>query len=202
LRHRMNTGMCLRAMAALAAVIFLGTPANGQAPATTTAPATTGYYYTQAPSTPSYTYTTQPTTTPTYTYAAQPTYTYPATAGTNYTYATTQPAATTATTGAVSGSAGFLSWLNSVRAQYGLPAVGYDANLENWAAQNSAAQASRGLGHFVMGPARRQNSAMGNLATIGSQWLASPAHRAALLDPTIRAIGLAGYGAYWTFNAY
>ena len=26
--------------------------------------------------------------------------------------------------------------------------------------------------------------------------------RAALLDPTIRWIGLAGYGAYWTFNAY
>lgn len=189
MRQRMNTGICLQAMAVLAVVIFLGAPANGQAPATATAPTTTtGYYYTQAPSP---TYATQPAATPTYTYTVQPTYTYPA----------TQPAATT-TYAAESGSAGFLNWLNGVRAQYGLSAVGYDANLENWAAQNSAAQASRGLGHFVMGPARRQNSAMGNMATIGSQWLASPAHRAALLDPTIRAIGLAGYGAYWTFNAY
>ena len=53
-----------------------------------------------------------------------------------------------------------------------------------------------------MGPARRQNSAMGSSATIGSQWMGSPAHRAALLDPSIRAIGLAAVGAYWTFNAY
>ncbi len=202
MRDRMNTGMYLRAMAALSTVIFLGARANAQAPATTTVPATAGYYYTQAPSAPTYTYTTQPTTTPAYTYAAQPTYTYQAAPGTAYTYATTQPAAPAATYEATSGSAGFLAWLNGVRAQYGLSAVGYDANLEAWASQNSAAQASRGLGHFVMGPARRQNSAMGNLATIGSQWLASPAHRAALLDPTIRAIGLAGYGAYWTFNAY
>jgi uncharacterized protein YkwD len=196
LRQRMHTGICLQAMAILAVVIFLGAPAIGQAPAT--APATTGYYYTQAPAP---TYVTQPAAQPTYTYTAQPTYTYPATTATaGTTYAAPQPAATTYA--AESGAAGFLNWLNGVRAQYGLSAVGYDANLENWAAQNSAAQASRGLGHFVMGPARRQNSAMGNLATIGAQWLASPAHRAALLDPTIRAIGLAGYGAYWTFNAY
>lgn len=97
---------------------------------------------------------------------------------------------------------GFTNWLNSVRARYGLPAVGYDPNLANWAAANSAQQAARGLGHFVMGPARFQNSAMGSSASIGSQWMSSPAHRAALLDPTIRWIGLAGYGAYWTFNAY
>ncbi len=53
-----------------------------------------------------------------------------------------------------------------------------------------------------MGPARRQNSAMAqSYAQIGAMWLASPAHRAALLDPTIRTIGIAGAGAYWTFNA-
>ena len=99
-------------------------------------------------------------------------------------------------------SYGFTAWLNGVRAQYGLRPVGYDANLESWAAANSAQQAARGLGHFVMGPARRQNAAMGNSASIGNQWMASPAHRAAMLDPTITRIGLAGNGSYWTMNAY
>jgi uncharacterized protein YkwD len=97
---------------------------------------------------------------------------------------------------------GFTNWLNGVRAQYGLPAVAYDDNLSRWADQNNAHQNSRGLGHFVMGPARRQNSAMGGYGSIGSMWLASPAHASALLDPSIRAIGIAGSGAYWTFNAY
>jgi uncharacterized protein YkwD len=97
---------------------------------------------------------------------------------------------------------GFTGWLNSIRAQYGLPGVSYDGNLESWAAANNAQQAARGLGHFVMGPARRQNSAIGSAASIGAQWLASPAHRAALLDPSITRIGLAGLGSYWTFNAY
>ncbi len=97
---------------------------------------------------------------------------------------------------------GFTNWLNATRASYGLPAVGYDGNLESWAAMNNGQQAARGLGHYVMGPARRQNSAMGNAANIGAMWMNSPAHRAALLDPSIRAIGLAGNGSYWTFNAY
>ena len=97
---------------------------------------------------------------------------------------------------------GFVGWLNATRAAYGLSAVGYDANLSNWAAMNNDQQAARGMGHFVMGPARRQNSAMGAFANIGSMWMNSPAHRAALLDPTISAIGIAGLGAYWTFNAY
>lgn len=129
-----------------------------------------------------------------------PQYQYP-----QYQYAApaAQPAAAPAQAAAPAGDAyGFTSWLNGVRAQYGLPAVGYDPNLEAWAAQNSAQQNARGLGHFVMGPARRQNSAMGHYASIGAMWLASPAHRAALLDPTIRFVGLAGAGAYWTFNAY
>lgn len=97
---------------------------------------------------------------------------------------------------------GFTNWLNSVRSQYGLRAVGYDPNLTNWASVNNQQQASRGMGHFVMGPARRQNCAMGNYAVVGAMWMASPAHQAALLDPTISYIGIAGYGAYWTFNAY
>lgn len=98
--------------------------------------------------------------------------------------------------------AGFINWLNATRAQYGLRSVGHDQNLTNWAAQNNAHQVVRGIGHFVMGPARRQNAAMGNYAAIGAMWMSSPAHRAALLDPTISAIGLAGDGRYWTFNAY
>lgn len=114
--------------------------------------------------------------------------------------AAAQPAAAAPTSGG-SDPYGFLSWLNSVRASYGLGAVGYDANLTNWAAQNNNAQLSYGLGHFVMGPARRQNSAMG-AAFPGAMWMASPAHRAALLDPTISWIGIAAAGAYWTFNAY
>ena len=97
---------------------------------------------------------------------------------------------------------GFIGWLNATRASYGLSAVGYDQNLSNWAAMNNDQQAARGMGHFVMGPARRQNSAMGAFANIGSMWMNSPAHRAALLDPTITAIGISGLGAYWTFNAY
>ena len=109
----------------------------------------------------------------------------------------------TVTSGAEAGDPyGFLGWLNATRASYGLPAVGYDPNLSGWAAMNNDQQAARGMGHFVMGPARRQNSAMGAFANIGSMWMNSPAHRAALLDPTIRAIGIAGLGAYWTFNAY
>lgn len=97
---------------------------------------------------------------------------------------------------------GFTAWLNATRAQYGLAPVGYDQNLTNWANVNNSHQNSRGLGHFVMGPASRQNSAMGNYASVPSMWMNSPAHRAALLDPTIRWIGIAGMGAYWTFNAY
>lgn len=114
---------------------------------------------------------------------------------------TAQPAAQPAAAPA-SDPYGFLSWLNSTRASYGLSAVGYDPNLESWASANNAQQAARGMGHYVMGPARRQNSAMGGFPGVESMWMASPAHRAALLDPTIQWIGIAGYGAYWTFNAY
>lgn len=96
---------------------------------------------------------------------------------------------------------GFTAWLNTTRAGYGLAAVGYDPNLSSWAAENNNHQAARGIGHYVMGAARRQNSAMGDFASIGAMWMNSPAHRAALLDPTIRFIGIAGLGAYWTFNA-
>ncbi|WP_422928388.1 CAP domain-containing protein [Singulisphaera sp. PoT] len=136
--------------------------------------------YVQAPTT----YVQQPAAAPTYARQA---------AATTYTQQTT-----TALTG---DPYGFTNWLNSIRASYGLPAVGYDANLSSWAAANNNQQQAYGMGHHVMGPARRQNSGMGQFASIGAMWMASPAHRAALLDPTIRSIGIAGLGAYWTFNA-
>lgn len=123
------------------------------------------------------------------------------------TLATPTAPASTPTTAAVAqptqGGAdpyGFLGWLNSTRASYGLGAVGYDPNLTAWADQNNAQQAARGMGHHVMGPARRQNAAwMTSLPC--DAWMASPGHRAALLDPTITWIGIAAAGAYWTFNA-
>jgi len=171
------------------------------------------YTYTQPRQQPTYTYT-QPRQQPTYTYTQptqQPTYTYTQPNNTNSVQRNTnttqaapaqnQTQTQTQTTYQGGDPYGFTAWLNGVRAQYGLPAVSYDPNLSSWANANNAQQQSRGLGHHVMGPARRQNSAIGNAGTIGSMWMNSPAHRAALLDPTIRTIGIAGMGAYWTFNA-
>jgi uncharacterized protein YkwD len=191
-RNRRIVRLALAAVALTAALSATEATSLAQAPAqyrVAYRPAYTGYTYTQ----------------PAQTQYAQPTYTYPQQGYTyaqpGYTYA--QPSQPQQATTATSGDPyGFTAWLNSTRAQYGLPAVGYDPNLANWAAQNSAQQNARGLGHHVMGPARRQNSAMGNYASIGAMWMASPAHRAALLDPTISFVGIAGAGAYWTFNAY
>lgn len=185
-------------------------------------------YQTVAPTVPTYTYqAAQPTVTqPTY-QVAQPTQYVQQPAAPVYYYqsayagmeATTQPAPVVAAPVAAAPAAaaapavaevaaasygdpyGFTAWLNGIRASYGLGPVGYDPNLSNWAAMNNSQQAARGLGHHVMGPARRQNSAMGGFPGIESMWMASPAHRAALLDPTITWIGIAGAGAWWTFNA-
>lgn len=160
-------------------------PAQG----TTYAQPAPGYTYAQPAAQPTTRYTAMR---PTYDAAVQPA-AAPAAAA---------PAAAAPAAASSGDPYGFTNWLNATRAQHGLAPVAFDANLAHWAAQNSAQQNARGLGHFVMGPARRQNSAMGTSATIGTQWMGSPAHRAALLDPSIRAIGLAAVGAYWTFNAY
>jgi len=116
------------------------------------------------------------------------------------------PPATTETAAAEPAAAaadpwGFTVWLNATRAAHGLHAVGYSADLTAWAASNNVQQVARGMGHYVMGPARRQDAAWGPYHTIVMLWMGSPPHRAALLDPTIRWIGIAGSGAYWTFNA-
>lgn len=97
---------------------------------------------------------------------------------------------------------GFTAWLNGVRAQNGRGPVGYDAGLSGQAEVNNGQQHARGMGHHYMGSARRQNSGMGAAQTVWSMWMASPAHQAALLDPTITMIGIAASGSYWTFNAY
>lgn len=127
-----------------------------------------------------------------------------------YTYATVTPSPQTTvqapTAPSVSPEAaqhdhGFTAWLNSLRASCSLGQVLFDADLSSWAAQNNAHQVSRGMGHFVMGSARRQNSGMGEFSTVCRMWVASPAHLSALLDPTISFVGIAGSGAYWTYNA-
>jgi uncharacterized protein YkwD len=113
------------------------------------------------------------------------------------------PAQYGTTAGAAGDPAAFLAWLNATRAAYRLPAVGYDPNMEAWAHQNNLRQAAGGIGHFVMGPARRQNAAWNaGFPGVEAMWMASPGHRAALLDPTITHIGIAWYAGYSTFNAW
>jgi hypothetical protein len=146
--------------------------------------------------------TSEPTTAPVSDTAAGPTTAVATATAPPATILPDTPATTPAMANADAGDPyGFTGWLNATRAAYGLSAVGHDPNLSSWAAENNNHQAARGMGHFVMGPARRQNSAVGSISDIGSMWMNSPAHRAALLDPTIRWIGIAGLGAYWTFNA-
>ena len=213
--YRIDNTICIRAATALLAT----TAILGSAPQTATAQQATyqrqSYYYPagttyrQAPASNRAAYYYYPQTTM---YRQAPTanrvaYYYPAT--TTYTArpaATTTAAAAAPATTTVQASTGdpygFINWLNGVRAQYGLGAVGYDPNLANWAAVNNAQQNARGLGHHVMGPSRRQNCAMGSGASIGSMWMNSPGHRANLLAPDIRYVGIAGSGSYWTLNAY
>jgi len=96
---------------------------------------------------------------------------------------------------------GFTNVLNSIRAQYGLPPVGYDANLSAFASQNNAAQCSYGLGHHVRAGAY-QNSGWNysDAVSIAHAWMNSPGHRAAMLAP-MAAVGIAhGPGSFWTMN--
>lgn len=104
----------------------------------------------------------------------------------------TQTTATTTTTG---DPYGFTNWLNGIRGQYGLGAVVWDTNLANAAIINS----SYGYGHIYR-YGRRQNAGQGALQTILLMWMASPAHRAALLDPSITHVGLGQSGNIFTFE--
>lgn len=95
----------------------------------------------------------------------------------------------------------YLYQLNALRASRGLRAVVFDQQLYNDAFTNSVQQTARGLGHFYMGRARRQNSGMGTLSSVFVMWQMSPAHMSALLDPNISRAAIAQNGAYWTFSA-
>lgn len=107
----------------------------------------------------------------------------------------TQTTATTTTSG---DPYGFLNWINAVRAQYRLGAVGWSDALAYDASVNS----SRGFAHTYMGHARRQNVGWGAAGTVWSMWLGHGPHASALLDPSITAIGIAYTNGIWTYNAY
>lgn len=97
---------------------------------------------------------------------------------------------------------GFVAWLNDYRRRSGRWPVSHDPNLSAWAHANNASQAARrGMGHNVMGTARRQNSGQGSAQAVWNLWTISPAHNDALLDPSIKAIGIASSNGYWTYNA-
>ncbi len=96
---------------------------------------------------------------------------------------------------------GFVAWLNTQRASVGLAGVIWDEGMANAAAINNSYQVIHGMGHHAMAGARRQNSAMMSYPDLLNAWLASPGHRAALLDPTIIHVGIAFAGAYCTFSA-
>ena len=92
--------------------------------------------------------------------------------------------------------------VNATRAAYGLHALGYDPNLAAWAAANNNSQFARGIGHFVMGPAARQNAAWGptDCQSVVAMWMGSGGHRSALLDATITTCGGAMLNGVWTWN--
>lgn len=99
---------------------------------------------------------------------------------------------------------GFTTWLNRTRAMHGLAPLHYDHNLSLWASRNNMAQRERGLGHHVMGPARRQAAAVitGDISPyVGSAWMNSDEHRPALLSPNVSRFGIAWDGMYFTWNA-
>jgi uncharacterized protein YkwD len=92
---------------------------------------------------------------------------------------------------------GFQGWLNYHRAMNGLRPLRYSAHLAGWAYQNSL----RGFGHAVrMG--RRQNAAWGqpNAQVLAAEWMASPGHRDAMLDPNVTEYGIALAGNAWTLD--
>ncbi len=118
---------------------------------------------------------------------------------------TTQTTATVATvqttTTTTSDLGGFLGLLNAHRGRYGLPPCGVDGGLCSEAVVNNSHQRARGLGHWWMGSARRQTAAISSSTSqVFQQWASSPAHNAAMLDPSIRWIGIASDGSFWTAN--
>jgi hypothetical protein len=92
--------------------------------------------------------------------------------------------------------------INATRRAYGLRDLVYDAGLAGWAATNNQHQQSRGMGHYVMGPASRQNAAWGSNTVEGVmwQWVNSPGHLAGFLDTGIMYSGGSFDGHFWTWD--
>jgi uncharacterized protein YkwD len=124
--------------------------------------------------------------------------TCPTYAGTSTPYVGSSPGYAGTSQATPQDSGGFVAWLNGVRASRGLGAVGWDAGLAGLAASNSA----RGYGHWAGTNPGRQNVGMGSLDAVSSAWLASAPHASALLDPNIRAVGLANVNGVWTYSAF
>jgi hypothetical protein len=113
-----------------------------------------------------------------------------------------QAVATAEVSTAPSANAAFLGWLNQTRAAYQLPPVEYSAAVEADCHVNNQHQVARGMNHWHMGCHRRQNAAF-NLGFPGVEaaWMGSPGHSSALLDPTIRFVGIAWLNGYCTYGA-
>ncbi len=94
--------------------------------------------------------------------------------------------------------------VNQERAKHGLHALAHEPHLSSWAAANNDQQRARGLGHHVFSgtPASRQNAASGQkcIAEVVDIWMASNAHRAAMLANEVTCCGGATDGFYWTLN--
>jgi uncharacterized protein YkwD len=94
--------------------------------------------------------------------------------------------------------------INSVRAAHGLPTVRVDIRLVRAARGHSADMlrrqyfahgpiASRALGHGARGPMFGEDLAWGTRVTaqwVVDKWLTSPSHRAVLLRPGFRRVGI------------
>lgn len=97
----------------------------------------------------------------------------------------------------VGDTGGLCNWLNSLRAARGLGGVSLSLEL----CQDAEANSRIGFGHFFLGRARRQNVGWGNLNQVCMMWARSPAHAAALLDPSITMVGFGVANNVVTFSA-
>lgn len=90
---------------------------------------------------------------------------------------------------------------NRERARYGLPALRMDFALQNSSKSQSVGMAATRL--FAHGKHRvAENIAFGqrSVAQVMHEWMASPGHRANILNPRWRKIGVGVYysnGMYW-----
>jgi uncharacterized protein YkwD len=120
--------------------------------------------------------------------------------------AVTAPASARSTASLTTAERALLSEMNRVRAGHGLPNLRIDWTLQRAARSHSAAMirqdffshgafAQRMRASGARGPVFGENLAWGtgsrgSAGAMVSQWLASPAHRANLLRPGFRRIGL------------